>query len=84
MQPQETTVTIKEALHRLVDELPDEELPEAERMLQALTIADPVERSLALAPIDDEVETEEELEGVREARAQAARGELIPDDQLEL
>jgi hypothetical protein len=83
MHQQETNVTTKEALHRLVDELPDEELPEAERMLQALTIADPVERSLALAPIDDEVETEEELEGVREARAQAARGELIPDDRLE-
>jgi hypothetical protein len=53
-------------------------------MLQALTIADPVERSLALAPVEEETETEEELEGVREARAQAARGELIPDDQLEL
>jgi hypothetical protein len=75
-------VTTKEALHRLIDELPDEELSEAERILRALTIADPVERSLTLAPLDDEPDTDDELDGLREARAQAARGELIPDDQL--
>ena len=74
-------MTTREALHRLIDELPDEE---AERVLRALTIADPVERSLTLAPLDDEPETGEELEGLREARAQAARGELIADDELEL
>lgn len=74
-------MTTKEALHRLIDELPDEE---AERVLRALSTVDPVERSLALAPLDDELETDEEREGAREAREQAARGELIPDAELEL
>jgi hypothetical protein len=78
---QETNVTAKYALHRLIEELPE---AEAKRVLRLLSIADPVERSLALAPIDDEPETEEELERLHEARAQAARGELTPDDELDL
>jgi hypothetical protein len=75
-------VTTKEALHRLVDELPDEELPEAERMLQALTIADPVERSLALAPVEEEPLSDEDLAALEEGRAEAARGETLSTDEL--
>jgi hypothetical protein len=83
MHQQETTVTTKEALHRLVDELPDEELPEAERMLRALTIVDPVERSLALAPVEEEEPlSDEDLTALAEARAEAARGETLSTDEL--
>jgi hypothetical protein len=76
-------MTSKEAVHRLVDELPENELPEAERFLRALAIADPVERSLALAPLDDEPE-DDDLDGLHEARAQAASGDFTSDQHLKL
>jgi hypothetical protein len=74
-------VTTKEAIHRLVDELPDYE---AERLLQTLSIEDPVLRAIALAPIDDEPETAEEAAAVQEGLAALAEGRLIDDDQLVL
>lgn len=70
-------MTTKEALHRLIDALPDEE---AERLL--LTIEDPVARSLALAPLDDEPETPDEAAAVAEARAEIARGEAQSTAEL--
>src|SRR6266498_496745 len=75
----ETTVTTREALHRLIDELPDEE---AEQVLRALTIRDPVERSLALAPLDDEPLSDEDLAALEEARAEVARGETLSTEEL--
>lgn len=74
-------MTTKEAIHRLVDELPDYE---AERLLQTLSIEDPVLRAIALAPIDDEPETAEEAAAVQEGLAALAEGRLIDDDQLVL
>lgn len=74
-----TGATSKERLHRLVDELPDNELAEAERILEALTIDDPVLRAVEMAPLDDEPETDEERAAVAEAREEAARGELVDD-----
>ena len=54
-------MTIKEDLHRLVDELPKKELPVAKRYLEYLrNMGDPVLRSFMEAPEDDEEETEEE------------------------
>ncbi len=46
-------MTTKEALYRLINELPDTVLPEAERYLAALR-DDPVLRALVTAPVDDE------------------------------
>jgi hypothetical protein len=69
-------MTTKEALHRLIDQLPE---ADAERLLRTLQIEDPVLRAIATAPVDDEPETDDERRGVREARAEAARGELLDD-----
>jgi hypothetical protein len=77
-------MTTKEALHRLIDELPEAEMAEAERLLKALQIQDPVLRAIEMAPLDDEPETGEERAAVQEARDQAARGELIDDADLVL
>jgi len=74
---------LKDRLHQLVDELPESELPTAERVLSALTAtADPVLRALLAAPWDDEPETQEERQAVQEAREELARGEAIPDAEL--
>ena len=71
------SLTSKEALHRLIDELADDE---AERLLR--TIEDPVLRAVALAPEDDEPETEEEHVMVEEAKQELARGEYVSLDDV--
>ena len=77
-------MSTREALYRLIDELPERELREAERLLKALRIDDPLLRALETAPWDDEPETDEERAAVQEAREALARGEVIPDDELVL
>ena len=61
-------MTTKEQLYRLIDRLPETALPEAERLLEALTAPDDegLPRFLAEAPWDDEPETEEERAAVAE------------------
>ena len=67
----------KEELHRLVDTLPESELNTAARVLEALAVAaDPVARSLANAPADDEPETRTEAEAAAEARRDVASGHV--------
>lgn len=58
----------REQIHRLVDELPDDELDAAKRYLQYLRDqGDPFARLLANAPLDDEETTPEEDASAREA-----------------
>ncbi len=69
-------MTTREALHHLVDALPEPALWRAERLLTALE-----EEEAALpavlrdAPLDDEEETEEERAAVAEARAEITAGQ---------
>ena len=76
-------MTIKEDLHRLVDELPKKELPVAKRYLEYLrNMGDPVLRSFMEAPEDDEEETEEETVMIEEARQEYLRGEARPWEEV--
>jgi hypothetical protein len=77
---------IKEHLHRLVDELPENQTPAAERLLEALKAGtlDPVGLALLLAPEDDEPVTQGEETAVREAREALDRGDLVSDEELRL
>ena len=76
-------MTIKEDLHRLVDELPEKELPVAKRYLEYLrNMGDPVLRSFMEAPEDDEEETEEETAMIEEARQEYLRGEARPWEEV--
>jgi hypothetical protein len=69
-------------LHRLVDSLPDEDLPTALRMLVGLTAtADAVTRALLLAPSDDEADADDEDGGLTRARQELARGEGISTEE---
>lgn len=71
-------------LHRLVDSLPEEDLTTAGRLLVGLTMtADPIERALLLAPVDDEPDTDDDDGGLTEARRELARGEGISTEELE-
>ena len=70
-------MTTKEALHRLIDELPEDQ---AERLLDG--ILDPVLLARALAPIDDEPETADEAVAVAEGLADLERGDILTTEQL--
>ncbi len=76
-------MTTREALHKLVDLLPESEWEPARRVLEErLSKHDPVLRAFLNAPEDDEPETEEERAAVKEAYEAIARGEVVSDEEL--
>ena len=76
-------MTIKDDLHRLVDELPEEELHGAKRYLEYLrNMGDPVLRALREAPMDDEPETPKERAAVLEAYKDLAEGKVVSFDEI--
>jgi len=79
-----TTMTVKERLHRLVDNLPDSEAAVAERVLEALsaTTHGGLPAFLSNAPADDEPYTEQERAAVEEAYESIRRGEVLSDAEL--
>ena len=64
----------RRTLHQLVDELPDAEVPRAERVLAALLDDERPLYALDTAPVDDEPETAEERAAVREALDEIREG----------
>jgi CO dehydrogenase/acetyl-CoA synthase beta subunit len=76
-------MTIKEELHRLVDELPEGESHTAKRFLEYLrNMGDPVLRAMLEAPEDDEPETEEERAAVTEAQEDFKAGRVVSHQEL--
>jgi hypothetical protein len=73
-------MTAKEKLRERVEGLSEEEAAAALRLLDRPE--DPLTRFLAAAPIDDEPSSPEEEQGVAEARAEIARGEVISADDI--
>ena len=58
-------MTSREELHKLVDHIPETDVPAARKILRSLL--DPVELALLAAPLDDEPETEAEFAEVEKA-----------------
>jgi hypothetical protein len=71
----------RERVHQLIEELPDSELPVIERFLEERR-ADPVLRTLAEAPEDDEPLTPEDAAAIAEGVEALKRGETISQDEL--
>jgi hypothetical protein len=74
-------MTTKEQLHKLVDELSDQEA-EAALMIVERRRRDPMLHALASAPLDDEASQDGEDAGVAEGLAAYQRGEGTSSDQL--
>lgn len=73
----------RQALHRLLDSLPDEDLPTAGRLLAGLSAtAGAVGPALLLAPDDDERDADDDDGGLTEARHELARGEGVSTEEL--
>lgn len=64
-------------------ELPDSELPTAERVLVALRESAARSFSLAEAPFDEEPDDDDADGGLTEARAEAERGGGVGTEELE-
>ncbi|MDO8531298.1 MAG: hypothetical protein Q7T26_03885 [Dehalococcoidia bacterium] len=77
-------MTLKEEIHRLIDVLPEKELPTVRRFVQYVRLLheDPVFRALLEAPLDDEPETPKEAAAVRAARRALKRGDVVADADL--
>jgi predicted transcriptional regulator len=72
----------RDRLHELIDALGEDDIDIAGRVLAALVDDDPVGLSLALAPMDAEPLTDEDLAAIREGEAAIARGEVISHEEL--
>lgn len=69
----------KDDLHHMIDDLPDTEVHAAGRYIQFLRNSqDPFMQTLLNAPLDDERQTDEELEGANEAWQEYLDGEARP------
>lgn len=74
----------RQRLHRLLDSVPDREIPAARRFLEYLSAFanDPVWQALQNAPYDNEPETPAERAAVEEALREMERGETIPHERI--
>jgi hypothetical protein len=71
----------RQLAHQLIDRLPETQLSALVGLLE--TIVDPVATAVSSAPVDDELETEEEKRAVAEARVWLQRngGKGIPHEE---
>jgi len=73
----------RKALHRLIDDLSDQDLPVAVRVLEGLrATSDPVLRALLTAPLDDERGEDDVDGGLSEARHEAREGKGISHEEV--
>ena len=73
----------RDALHQLVDNLPEKDVPTATRVLEALrATSDPVGWALDNARFDDEPDHDDFDRGLTEARKEAEAGQGITTEEL--
>jgi hypothetical protein len=70
----------KQHAHQLIEQLDGSQLAAVVHLLEVMT--DPVARSLANAPLDDEPVTQQEAGEIGAARASLDRGEGIPHEKI--
>ena len=74
---------VRETLHRIVDELPDNELRAAKRYMEYLrNMGDPLARKLAEARYDDEPLTAEDEAALQEGLADFAAGRVYTPEEV--
>jgi len=71
----------REALHDLVDRLPEPEVVAAQRYLEYLN-ASPVYRAALSAPKDDEPVTEGDVLAIEKALDDVQAGRTVPHDEI--
>jgi hypothetical protein len=70
----------RQQAHFLLDALPEEKVPVVRSLLEVMV--EPLSRSLAMAPVEEEDLTPETVTALDRARASLARGEGIPHEEV--
>lgn len=70
----------RQQAHALLDMLPDDKLNAVRSLLEVMV--EPLSRSLAAAPVDEEELTSETAAALDRARASLARGEGVPHEEV--
>jgi hypothetical protein len=70
----------REQAHALLDMLPAEKLSAVRSLLEVMV--EPLSRSLALAPVEEEVLTDEAAAALDRARASLREGKGIPHEEI--
>ena len=71
----------RDALHDLINRIPDEELPAAKRFLEYLAVGPAYRAALSAAP-DDEPVTEADAAAMERAREEVRAGKVISHDEI--
>jgi predicted transcriptional regulator len=71
----------RQALHQLLDRIPDSEIAAAERYLEYLA-ASPAYRAAALAPADDESVTPGDAAAIRRALEDLRAGRVVSHEEV--
>lgn len=71
----------RDTLHDLVDRIPEEELPAAQRFLEYLAVS-PAYRAALSAASDDEPVTEGDAAAIARAREEVRAGKVISHDEI--
>jgi hypothetical protein len=71
----------REALHELIDRIPESEIVGAQRVLERLE-RDAAFRAAMYAPLDDEPVTAEDAEAIARARRDLQAGRVISHDEI--
>ncbi|HEX4773886.1 MAG TPA: hypothetical protein VH351_23835 [Bryobacteraceae bacterium] len=70
----------RQQAHALLDLLPDDKLTAVRSLLEVMV--EPLERSLALAPVEEEEITDDTAAALDHAKASLARREGIPHEEI--
>lgn len=78
--PETNLQSERQQAHFLLDALTEEKVPAVRSLLEVMV--EPLSRSLAMAPVEDEDLTPETAAALDRARASLARGEGIPHEEV--
>ena len=78
--PETNLQSERQQAHFLIDALPDEKIAAVRNLLEVMV--EPLARSLAMAPVEDEDLTPETAAALDRARASLLRGEGIPHEDV--
>jgi hypothetical protein len=71
----------RDILHDLVDRIPEEELPAAQRFLEYLAV-NPAYRAALSAPVDDEPVTDTDAAAILRGRDEERAGKVISHEEM--
>lgn len=74
------TPEARQHVHELIEQLGPDQLAAVRQLLEVMV--EPLSRSLALVPVEDEEITPETAAEIDQARASLARGEGIPHEEI--